>query len=839
MVLATPTGFAADASGLTRAMLTWTPGGGDETGIAVQLGVAEDGLFHTVATLGPASTKLEVGGLPANKDIWCRAVATDGAGNFSAPTAAKRVRPSVVEAIRYEMLLPTVGGARRPLPLISHHAIQQPPRNQANGWSPSWQLARITEDSVLFVPTIGIADPEHWDEPNETWEAHAKAMLEWCDENDVPFGIKCYQFEEKFDKAAFGFLSLPPEESPFCLSAADGGDSLLAGNLVDPQGPIGHYTTLGNAFGSTGILEAFQLWCPSPKRWLLVDNNEPRILNPNDALTSHRYVQKYSAEDTLQQRIDRCWADRCERQAAKMTAFRSHLTTPWQEAMVHVGWANNGDRGGLGYYLGGKSYGVWTHTYTNNPTVVLNRADDYHGGMEQGVYNRPDLQRGVDMVSGPQSEVCLWRPQIEEILDRKPDFLFSMAPWPGTTAHITPAEVNPNVFKGHTRYMAWAFREARIWRPYRDANSILTKVEDTFNNPPDGLSNQEYFDRVVELIAEIHGNSTLRRYWEEGTLVPNAASAFPAVLKAFIPAGFPDPDTLWLHHDNSLDPDFATATWTTPVPVQTLVIAAPWTSAPNREWLVLGYATHGDRTGVEISHADWPGGKITVDVPEAGFVGIVHEQNGLLSLPEDSPIATPIGLAIEQGAGSAIDFVYAAPHGEGYTLEVEIAASDSFTGTPTTTAISDTGEFSVDPGAYGARWIKVRRRETASGVASDWSETLTITTEEGQGEDPPIDPVGFAVAQSIVAGRGYLVTWEVELDREPRPFVLLIEKSVDGGDWTFAGCALYVAGAHSVFVIGEFSTVQFRSRTWSPTWVQSQDAVETPVYGSPIPVVGP
>jgi len=620
MAVATPGSFAATATARDRILLTWTDPAQDETGIQIQ--ESTDGTnYSPIAVVGPDVESYEVKGLIHGQTYYYKARSFDdsGAPVYSDYTDVESAVPHAVAAVKTESALPTTGGATRPLPLLSHWAIEVPQSNPEVGWGANWQHDQIVAGK-LFLPWIRLPNPLYWHngQPSPDWTYQFQEILEYAAANGLPIGIKTYQPE-----AAFYTSGMPINFVGF--AAADNPCAYISGarqNIADAIDPGTSWYDCGYMFWDNAIADWIQTLHPNPPRVILYNNNEGTKLTSFNIATSQRVIDAYPtvASYTTQQKIELVF-DLYEARFNDMwDGMKARMSANWASVIEVVNYSPF--NAGLGYFYGRYTYAPNYWGWRTGEQAAEHRRCD---GFSQQWYNNHSSQAlsHYDQVNSPQMHATWWPVQLDFIFSENAEFWLELATWYGNSQDISWSGMNPSGYQGMCLYGMWMIRP-RVLREYQDATAKIT-------GSVSGFSYGTFWDNVVAAIQRIHDNDTLRAFWQDSELLANGVETVPTLFANAsalpVDAAFDTTDN-WFKLTTSVDPGAYTAD-TTKVPVW--AIARERGDTPNRQWLIYAFATDTDRTGVTVTVPVY--GDIVINIPETGGYWVATEGGGYETLP--------------------------------------------------------------------------------------------------------------------------------------------------------------------------------------------------------------
>jgi hypothetical protein len=506
------------------------------------------------------------------------------------------------QAILAEAVRPNDGPLGRPLPLACHwNTGSYPPQDT---FDPSYQIGLIQQGHHL-LPFLSMPDPHMPAEkklPAEYYGDAIKRIAAW----KLPISLLATQWECEltYDKAYFG---LPADKNPNVVG--------LDGKIrpeVDPLGPVGPWREVGRRWTASPAMRQLEQLYPEPSLVLFVSNNEHSKLAWPQAEESRRYLDRYGkgrAAALKRQVFAEGWI---ERYRALLAGMRDGLASPaWKQGARFIGY----EAFGPPHFA---RWGGWREYSSCVPGRIDWSPLVWDGGTPS--YYVHNWNGSTDYaVWSPQIESMNWVFMQEQARKLNPQFWFEISTWDGNESSQANDKrkfyakkgqtYGPDRYGGMVRFGMWllrprAVREFRGWTELRSLQG-------------------PYFLAIVAAVDEVYADSTLRRFWRQGRLLPNRQHAHP--YQVDVPPEYKDADR-WFLLDTNLDPP---RPWKPDTELAVFALALVLGDAPEREWLVYAHAPLGMKRGVEVTLPDYR--SIKIDVSVAGVFYHVLEKTGAVT----------------------------------------------------------------------------------------------------------------------------------------------------------------------------------------------------------------
>jgi hypothetical protein len=434
----------------------------------------------------------------------------------------------------------------------------------------------------------------------------------------LPFVLVSTQWDEDLLNDS-EFTSLPDADTAQTVTA--GGRQ----TKLSPMGSVQPWSDCGENWGTCAQIVHLQSQYASPPRVLFLSNNEAPPLYHFSAADDTRYVSTYGTTTAGEKmaHFHYRWVDRY---SALCNGIVSNIDAAgWQGKVATVGYL---DSRAVQFRL----TDAWFNSY--NPVSATVDRIDYHsrawGGVSPEIYDT--YQYWSSPVSGSypindKAPFLTWSPQNDSMTTAmlrdmaysvNQDYWFEISIWDGElwegadgyTAYpnvqkaldyrTLGIDVSPSYYKGWAQYCMW-IAKPRCAREFRyvdldNANSLYG----------------DYWQSILDMVAHVHSEATLRRFWRLGTQVENTAviceypsgvfNTHPYQNRAYTADSSFD-GTVWngypknCHLATNLDPTYS-APWPIRMsdagdnlerPVYTMahVIGVE----PNREWLIYAHST--------------------------------------------------------------------------------------------------------------------------------------------------------------------------------------------------------------------------------------------------------
>lgn len=539
----------------------------------------------------------------------------------------------LADTIRQEATRPNRGAAGRPLPLAGHWNVTG---MYNEGFTPAYQLKLLKEGRHLLPwiewpmtdrdleRTFKPNDPrrqKYIDERMKYFETTIKELARL----KLPISFLGTQWEYllSHDKE---FAGLPADKNPKVIG--------LDGKIktqVCPFGPIEPWREVGKVWIDNTFMRKIQEWYPDPPLVLFISNNEHAKQQWTEAEQSKRYLDKYGVGKSGEFKRKVIADGWIERYGAMLESMRASLTsTTWQKNARFVGYEAFPPVH-FGRWGGWKEYSLTTKDRLDPQPLVWDGASPsyyLHNWMAITDYT----------LWSPQIETMNWVFMLDEIHKTRPNFWFELSTWDGDQPGAgndkrkfyaklgepwTPAR-----YEGMIQFGMWLMRP----RVVRDFRSHTESVE--YAGP--------YFKPILDAVDRVWNYTTLRRFWQKGTLVANPKGKHP--YQADVPAEYKNVDRWFLLDTNLTPKQLAPTEFDNAAPpsrqleIPVFALALVIGDKPNREWMIYAHAPRFARADVKITV---PGlGPITVHVPQSGSFFYVAEKDGkLTTLQQGKPTA--------------------------------------------------------------------------------------------------------------------------------------------------------------------------------------------------------
>lgn len=523
------------------------------------------------------------------------------------PSSGAPPPPSAIEAIRQEATKKAVNPEGWPLPLAStwntgEYYFTWPDRPR--GADGAWQLEQIAKGH-RFLPTF-IHPMPNFDEAKFSEALYPP--FERVRDARLPFVLLASQWE-RFLTTDEKYFLLPPEQNPNVVTPD--GEVL---KKVDPFGPTEAWYEVGKFITSESpALRKLQGIYPDPPRVIFLSNNEHGKLSWHEAETSRHYLEKYGTgkSDQFKQKVfGDAWI---EKYRALQKGMRDGLSSAgWKKAAIFIGYGGDVGMEAMGRWGGWVQHSLLT---PGRPSIAPFEWD----GVSPSYYMHNWSPVSDYQVLGNQVEAMNSVFAMKKAFEINPDFWFELSIWDGDepnehtgdkpklTVYREAGQVyDMERYRGWLQYGLWLLRPRAL------------RLFEGWTVPLEAF--QEKFENLMLVTDRVHENSTLRKFWRKGELVPNSAQQHPYQIN------IPNEIAIqprWFLLDADVNPP---RPWelTTEIPVFSL--AYKLGEAPKRSWLVYAHAPLRDYQNVKITIPDYQ--SISIPVPREGVFYEVAEADG-------------------------------------------------------------------------------------------------------------------------------------------------------------------------------------------------------------------
>jgi hypothetical protein len=494
----------------------------------------------------------------------------------------------VIEEIRSAALASGADGEDHPLPLAASWNMG----NVATGFSPSYQIAQIAKGQYL-LPWFGLSVPqppagEGFNYPQATDAPHYyEAAIRYLAEHRLPLSFVCTQWEVLLPQVAAAYARDGPSAKPPPLSPFD---------------PVDPWAGVGRKWAQQATLKRLEQLYPDPPLVLFISNNEQPKQTPAELQAAWR-ADAAAPLIARRRAIGDAWI---ERYRALQRGFRQGLDAPvWREHAVFVGY-DAFVTPAIGRWGGWPEYSLYV------PGRIEPWPHAWDGASVS--YYLHDWAPDADyIVWSPQIEAMNYLPMLAEVRRRQPQFWFEISTWDGqlpgypTDKRRFYAErhqqFTPTRYGGLVQFGMWLLRP-RVVREFR-------------NPEDDRVRFGRYFDAILDAVARVHEDATLRGFWRTGRLLENPHGGHPyqEALPQELAAR-----ARWFLLDCTANPP---RPWQLTSTLPVYAIALERGERPRREWLLYAFAPLDLEREAEVSI---PGGpEVRIAASAAGNFSLVRE----------------------------------------------------------------------------------------------------------------------------------------------------------------------------------------------------------------------
>lgn len=506
--------------------------------------------------------------------------------------------PTIFDEIRSAFDHRASKAAGRALPLVASWNMGDFERDgRFVGFGADFQRVRIEAGCQNVLPYVQAPWPGQTDNPRYFADAHMGAFLRWLREHELPLTLGSTQWEGAF-AVGVEWKDLPFEQNPCAFDLAG-----VRKDWVDVMGPIAPWREVGRRWGSSPVLRQMRDW-HGGERVVVLSNNEARRVQWHELPTSKRYMDAFASIESAPSVPSTPEAPNAKRVHRNVVAAQGF---GFRVDQMHRAYraASGLDPIFVGYNAFGPPHfarwGGWTEYAVYFEGCLNAPSFGWDGGSPSYYENDWDAQLDHTVWS-PQVEAQNYVAMMREV---RPSFWFELSCWDGGAANRTKylamgQTPSPERYEGMIGFGAWLLRP-RVLRDFRGWTETVA-VEGP------------YFDAVARVVDRVHADSTLRRFWKHGELVPNAAHPHP--YQEWIPPEYAS-EPRWFQLDTSADPP---RPWNLRTKLRAFALALQL----GNEWLVYAHAPQGDEANVDVQV---PGlGSVRLDVPLAGTLKVVVGQ---------------------------------------------------------------------------------------------------------------------------------------------------------------------------------------------------------------------
>ena len=231
-------------------------------------------------------------------------------------------------------------------------------------------------------------------------------------------------------------------------------------------------------------------------------------------------------------------------------------------------------------------------------------------------YYTPDYSPISDyQVMSPQIQAMNWVPYLEEAFRLNPSLWFELSVWDGQqdksdndkAAHyrMVGQRYDAQRYKGYVEFGMWLLRP-RLLREFRDPRTTPTRFVD-------------YFNSIADAVKLVHSDSVLRRFWQDGHLVPNTKQNHP--YSTSLPERLKTTER-WFLLDTAANPK---RPWQLDTPLSVYALSLRTGVHPHQEWLIYAYSPLVDSIDTELQIPNGP--IVTVTAKRGGCFTHIGEHS--------------------------------------------------------------------------------------------------------------------------------------------------------------------------------------------------------------------
>lgn len=503
-------------------------------------------------------------------------------------------------------------GEARALPLIGQWVVTGSDDNSA--WGPANRTG-LPRAGHYQIPSFDFPLPGTY--AGATFDAYFKTALEEASRLNLPISFISTQWEGALRDSAGGYNTAPAATNP-CVVSTTGA---IVGSQLSPFGYLDAWSARGQEVMDPNHWSAAAVHYPNPPKVIFASNNEASKIRWDDIENDQRYLDLYGAGQTDEFKRDVVREGWKTRYTSMFNAMRNALPAAWQSAACFIGYKS------FGTQHFGRPATVELANWRDESFDTSASFDIHHefwdgAGLEYYDYHSTGIGdfKGRSMQVECMNQVFM----IDDARAANPDFWVELMPWDGHPSSGAVASqrsdyrsagqiFTPERYVGDIKFGMWTIKP-QVVREYRLSGASFAE-------------NSDYYDSLSYAVTRIRNNSTLRSFWQNGSLVSHQTQDH--FYQTNLPSAFSS-ETRWFMLDATPNPGYD---WSFGSVIPVFSLANVKGDTPSREWLVYAHAPTGAQAsvGITIPSAGGVFATFTADIAVAGNYYHVIESAGTIS----------------------------------------------------------------------------------------------------------------------------------------------------------------------------------------------------------------
>lgn len=484
-----------------------------------------------------------------------------------------------------------------------------------DGYGPDYQLELIA-DGHRVAPWFGLPAP------GESLSlAYYKTAIEAYRKKNLPLTFVSTQWERLLSEQPY--RSIGDDSNPNVLPLVGTAEKRLS-----PFGDEKYWYQVGYQWTSRPVVAQLQELYPNPPLVIFLSNNEHPKLPWYQIELDKRYSARYAVvQNLLNGETKRDIA------VAGWKKLYTALHKGMRDGLKNETWKRNARF--VGYLANGSPTFGKSPTWEFETLFTENSLDPYASYWDGSSYSYYSNTNSA-VVQSPQVEAMNWVFLINANKAANPNYFVDLSLWDGHTYDQSDWRAaqeskergsSLQTYIAMAKWGAWLVRPA-IMREFRFYNETVA-------------NNQQYTQGILNIVDEINQNPILKRFWCEGSLVPNRSRQHP--YNSNIPAKYANVDRWYLLNTSFDQP----GNWNLKTPILVYALALKIGETPRRQWLLYAYSTDKGARTVEVEIPDYR--KIRLSTSASGTYFIVQEPSDQAQEITDLPMA-PSGFSVLKSA---------------------------------------------------------------------------------------------------------------------------------------------------------------------------------------------